>query len=283
MNTGYLLREGWRNIGRRRTQFVLASLVVAACITLLTVFLIITVSLLGLFNTVARHGEVYAFITDAAAVDCTDLISQVAALDGVSEVRLVEKHQALEELKADLGEDADLLNALDENPLPASLRLTLSSHISSTEQLDALEQKLHLLPGITEVWSGREALVRLAQALRTAGFIDVVVLLLTAVCSIFIVFQTVESSIASRRSEIEIMELVGAPPGTVRFPFVLEGGIQGLCGGILAFLAVVLVHLVMRSVVPVPQVSFLPVFVLDALLGLLLGLAGSGIAVGKKR
>lgn len=282
MDLGYLLRESWRGISRRRVQFVLTSLVVAACITLLTLSVIVTIGLWRMLDVIARHGEVYAFVTDAAALDYSCLVSQAAALEGVSEVRFVDKGQALEELRADLGEDSDLLNAVDGNPLPASLRLTLSSQVSSPEQLSTLEQKLRLLPGVTEVWSSKEAIIRLSRALRTAAFIDLAMLLLTVISSIFIIFQAVESAIASRRSEIEIMELVGAAPAAVRLPFVLEGAVQGLLGGVTSFLVLLLAYLILRSSVPAPEIPVSSLLLADACLGLLLGVAGSGIALGRR-
>ncbi len=282
MNTGYLLREGWRCISRRRTQFILASLVIAACIMLMTVFLIITFALSVLLNVIAKRGEIYAFVTDAAAADCISIVSQASMLEGVQEVRFVTKDEAPAELRTDLGDDVDLLNAIDSNPLPASLRLTLGPGLSSFEQLANLEQKLRLLPGVTEVWSSKDAIMQLARAVRTASFVDGVVLLITVVSSIFIVFQAVDSSVSSHRQEIEIMELVGASPLTVRLPFILQGTAQGICGGLIAFLILIVIYIITRSSVPIPEIPMIQTFALDVSLGLTFGFVGSIFALRRR-
>ncbi|MEO0073056.1 MAG: permease-like cell division protein FtsX [candidate division WOR-3 bacterium] len=248
----------------------------------MTVFLIITFALSVLLNVIAKRGEIYAFVTDAAAADCISIVSQASMLEGVQEVRFVTKDEALAELRTDLGDDVDLLNAIDSNPLPASLRLTLGPGLSSFEQLANLEQKLRLLPGVTEVWSSKDAIMQLARAVRTASFVDGVVLLITVVSSIFIVFQAVDSSVSSHRQEIEIMELVGASPLTVRLPFILQGTAQGICGGLIAFLILIVIYIITRSSVPIPEIPMIQTFALDVSLGLTFGFVGSIFALRRR-
>jgi cell division transport system permease protein len=107
-------------------------------------------------------------------------------------------------------------------------------------------------------------------------------ILIIVCCAVaFIVFQTVESSIVSRRHEIEIMELVGASAATVRMPFVLEGTSQGLAGGLAAFVLVFILYRVVVSVIPAPVFPLGAVLAFDVLLGAALGLTGSAIALGR--
>ncbi|MBM3316073.1 FtsX-like permease family protein [candidate division WOR-3 bacterium] len=282
MRLGYLLREAWRGISRRTGGFLLAATVVAVCITLLSVFLVVTVNVMALVRTAGERGEMYAFVTDEAGSAPEDLLARAAALDGVRAVRFVSREEALQELRGDLGPDADLLDALDENPLPASIRLSLAPDATTGDALAGMEQKLRLLPGVVEVWSGKETLAQLSRALRTVTVLDLALLVLVAVSSVFIIFQAIESSISSRRREIEIMELVGATPAAVRFPFLLEGMIQGVAGGAAAFLAVLLLYRIVKAIVPAPGLPLLAVLALDVVLGLLLGLAGALIAVARR-
>ncbi|MEO0080240.1 MAG: permease-like cell division protein FtsX [candidate division WOR-3 bacterium] len=281
MKVSYLLQETKRNIDRRRGPFFLGSAVEAICILLLSIFLAITINLVAIARLASQRAELYAFLSDEAAADPNPLIEQIASLDGVSSVRFVTKEEALNELHSDLGSDAFLLDALEENPLPASIRAALQPTAATPDEVAAIEHKLLLLPGITEVWSGKEIIVQLSRAVRTVMALDVIILVIVALSIVFIVFQTVETSIASRRTEIEIMELVGATKTTVYIPFLLEGTVQGIIGGSTGFLLLFIISRLVATLTPVPFFSILPMAVIDTLLGGLLGLIGSTIALNR--
>jgi cell division transport system permease protein len=282
MNTAYLLRETARNIARHRGGFALAATVIGVCLMLLSLFGVVTVNVMMLVRAASDRGEVYAFIADDVARAPSALLAQAAALEGVRAVRFVSKDEALQELRADLGPDAAMVDALAGNPLPASVRLSISAEATSLEDVEELERKLRLLPGVTEVWSGKDILTSLNRALRTVTILDAVLLLLISVSAIFIVFQTIESSISARRREIEIMEMVGATPAAVRIPFLLEGLAQGLAGGLLAFTVAALLFLVSRAAVPSLNLPVVAVAVSDLAIGLALGLTGAAIAVARR-
>ena len=55
-----------------------------------------------------------------------------------------------------------------------------------------------------------------------------------AVAVMFIVANTIKLSVITRRDEVAVLQLIGATPGFIRAPFLLEGLIQGLLGGGLA-------------------------------------------------
>ncbi|MEO0085751.1 MAG: permease-like cell division protein FtsX [candidate division WOR-3 bacterium] len=281
MKASYLLRETGRTIARSRSAFLLAGAVQTVCLFLLSIFVLITINLSALIGAAGRKAEVYAFLDDAAAADPGPLFERVGALDGITAVRLVSADSALAELRADLGADTLLISALETNPLPPSLRITVAPQSATPEALADLETKLNLIPGITEIWSGRETVAQLNRALRALIITDAIILTIVALSVIFVIFQTVQTSIAARSQEIEIMALVGATRLAVRLPFMLQGALQGLAGGLLAFAATFLLHRIVVSAVPAPFFPTLPLAALDAGLGLCLGLAGSSLALSR--
>ncbi|MEO0069192.1 MAG: permease-like cell division protein FtsX [candidate division WOR-3 bacterium] len=276
---GYLIKETFRTISRSRSEFFLSTAVQGVCLLVLALFGVLTLNVLIVLRTAVQRAQVFAFVTDEVALSPLPLQEKVANIAGVMEVRFVSKEEAFEELRADLGTDTSLLNALGENPLPASLRISLQPSYTTPEQVQALEQKLLLLPGVTEVWSGKELLSQLNRALRTVLLLDVIVLIIVAISVLFIVFQTTENSITSRAQEIEIMELVGASRATVRTPFLLEGTLQGALGGIMAFLLLFVIYRVVVSFIPPPLFPTLLLFGIIFSLGALLGLSGALLAL----
>uniref|UniRef100_A0A7C4CCN9 Cell division protein FtsX n=1 Tax=candidate division WOR-3 bacterium TaxID=2052148 RepID=A0A7C4CCN9_UNCW3 len=281
MKASYLLRETGRTIARSRGSFVLAGAVQTVCLFLLSIFVLLTFNLSALVAAAGRRAELYAFLSEEAATAPGPLLERVAALDGITAVRLVPPDSALSEFRADLGSDTLLLGALEANPLPPSLRVAVAPDAATAEAVADIERKLALMPGVTEVWSGREIIAQLNRALRALIAADALILTIVSLSVIFIVFQTVQTSIAARSQEIEIMSLVGATRSAIRLPFLLQGALQGLAGGIFAFAATLLLHRIVVSAVPAPLFPAPALAALDAGLGLLLGLVGSLLALNR--
>ncbi len=279
MRLSYILQEALRSINRNRGSFILAATVQAICLVLLSVFIILTWNLIRLSETASRRIELYAFVSDQA--DPALLVDRIGSLDGVAQARYVSKDEALIELRADLGPDSSLVSALEDNPLPPSVRIAVRSGFASLSELASLEQKVMLIPGVTEVWSGKEMVERLERITRTVMFLDIGILVIVFCAVLFIAFQTVESSIASRRHEIQIMELVGATGTTVRLPFVIEGTAQGILGGAAAFVLAVVFHRLTTVVIPAAALPVGLVLLADLGLGTLSGIVGALIALNR--
>jgi cell division transport system permease protein len=281
MKPSHIVQEAWRSVSRNRGGFALAATVQGICLILLSLFLVITLGVVQLSEMAGRRIELYVFLDDNASEKTLE--GRIGLIEGVTSTRYVSKDEALQELRSDLGGDVTLTDVLGENPLPASIRVTVSPARASGVELGELERKLALMPGVREIWSGREILQRLNRMTRTILILDFVVLVVVSCAVLFVVFQTVESSIVSRRHEIQIMDLVGADRAAVRLPFILEGTAQGLLGGMAAFAIVFILHRVVAVVVPIPGFPVGALAATNVGLGTLLGLSGSLMALGRIR
>jgi cell division transport system permease protein len=201
----------------------------------------------------------------------------------------ISKDRAMEDLIDGLGAHSGLLEGLKENPLPASFEIIFKD--VNIRQLDPQRMKgeIEKIEGVQEVQYSEEWLDRiegLVYVLKVAGFVIAGFLCLAV---LFITTNTIKLTIYSRRDEVEILKLVGATDWFVKMPFLIEGAIQGLVGGVIALSALFLLFLLfsLDNVhiigLPVLEIGFLPMahltFIL--LLGLILGLIGSFIAVGR--
>ncbi len=279
MSARHILSETGRSISRNRATFALATTVQAICLTLLGIFLLLAVNLGVVVRSAGRNIELHVFLTEDA--DAQSLGDRIRCITGVADTRFVSKEEALAELVAELGEDSSLVTALGSNPLPASIRVSLQPGFSNPALLADIEAKVRLLPGVSEVWSSQEGLVRLNRLLRATVWLGLGILVIVSLAVAFIVFQTVDSSISSRAREIEIMELVGASRSVVRAPFILEGIVQGILAGACAFTAVLLLAWVAATVLPAPVVPVWTLLTANLGLGALLGLAGSLVALDR--
>jgi cell division transport system permease protein len=274
-----ILRESMRGVRRHHSAFLMSVSVQGICLVLFTLFGVITINLFSLLKTARDRVEVYAFITDDASPD--DLATSLKLVAGIHDVRYVSKDEALVELKRDLGESSSIVDALGHNPLPASLRIKLAPGYTAPRNLEEVEHKISIMPGVKEVWSGRELLAKLERIFSTALVLDIALLIVIGLAVVFIIFQSVESVIATRNREIEVMRLVGATDGMIRGPFYWEGILQGAAGGLIAFVLSLVLYQVAITQIPQPIFPVLGVALFNIGLGALLGYLGADVALGR--
>jgi cell division transport system permease protein len=220
-----------------------------------------------------------------------NVAAELARLPGVTTVRRIDPHAAYERLRRNLGGRADLLDGVDANLLPASFEVVLAPGAAETLRAHPALERLRHTDGVDEVellgdWGGR--LRALDRLLAAAGWM--VAALVLCAC-LYIVGSTIRLGVFARREEIEIWTLVGATPGFVKAPFLVEGALQGALGtGLAALLLYGLYRLAAPRVDAVlggwlasgPLGFFTPAeLVLALVAGTLLGLGGSALALGR--
>ncbi len=208
------------------------------------------------------------------------------------EARAVAPGEALQRLGAQLGDLGAALEGLPQNPLDWSLELRVPPPDRSPASLAALASELRGLPSVVGVDYGEQAVARLEGLRRALRWGGLLLLLVVAGVTVVVVSATLQLAIYARREEIEIQKLVGATDGFVKAPFLIEGGLQGLAGAALAGAglwgaerlgAARAAELVAFVVGPagLPPLVSAGVLLQLGLAGLLLGLAGSFVAVGR--
>lgn len=228
--------------------------------------------------------------SEVSTAQATALASTLRSRDDLAEVSVIDPDAALEELRSSSG-FADAIDQLEENPLPVVLALRPTGDIVSPEALEQLRDELAALPEadfarLDTEWIRRfQAIVELAQG----G-----VLLIGAVLALgvlLVIGNTIRLEIENRRSEIEIMELVGATSAFIRRPFLYTGVWYGVLGGVTAWLLVTLALALLQAPVSRLAALYQTQFPLSglgptALLTLIgtsiaLGLLGSWLSVGR--
>jgi len=150
----------------------------------------------------------------------------------VLSVRTVSPEEALEKLRAKLGNQARAVTLLGENPLPWSLEI----QVQRVEHITPLVRDLMVIPSIEEVLYAGKLVERLATISRASSAVSGVILLLTLLISTLVIFNTIRIAIYSRKEEIEVMLLIGATSAYISLPFVFQGMLLGAGGALLAIL-----------------------------------------------
>ena len=150
----------------------------------------------------------------------------------VESIQFITSEQALEKFNNNFPELREILNNLEINPFPSSLEASLSDKtLDSIEILDFI-QKIKSMNGIEDVHFNRdwiEKILSLSRLARAIGLLFGGVLILA---SFFIISNAIKLNVLARKEEIAILRMVGATNMFIRTPFLLEGVVLGLIGGL---------------------------------------------------
>ena len=198
--------------------------------------------------------------SDANPETVSEQWTWIAEQDGVTEVTTFTPTQALDNLSSSLGGDMQWLE--DENPLPHTALVRLEMTGDEPRAAEALRARLTALPGVAEV---RANPLQLEAARTWAAFGRKAVWSLVAFLALvagLTVGNTVRLSLIGRKSEIEILHLVGATEGYIRLPLLVEGAVLGLMGALTAVGLLKLLQLGVNLVTSAPSlgmhVAFMP-------------------------
>lgn len=145
----------------------------------------------------------------------------------LEQVQFISQTQALSQFQtytkedvSDLLQDPEILASI-----PASFQFTLASKSqasSYSEYLSALAAGLQSMAGVSEVSYGQEWIQNFSGFLSVARFLSVFIVLVFCAACLLVISNALRASISARRSEIEILELVGATRKLIRTPFMIE-------------------------------------------------------------
>lgn len=225
--------DALKSLKRNKTITVASVITVAATLFIFGVFLLVAQTINMGVESVESKVEIKVYLVDQiTTAERNNVETILASVEGVREVIYESKEEAFEQFKERLGEDNAILAGFseDRNPLPNSFVVSLLEPEAAMRVEDAMEN----VRGVEDVGNERETVERiigLAKIIRTMGVVIFVILVLV---SLFLISNTIKLTVYARRREIGIMKFVGATDWFIRWPFLIEGMIMGLIGGVIS-------------------------------------------------
>ena len=242
----YALQEALVSMRRGGRSALISIATISIAFLTLGVFLLISSNLRRVADDWAAAAELSVYLDetlDAASREA--LVAELRQNRAVADVEFVSKEEALARFRRDFPELADV--AGDANPFPPALEVRLRSQGGGEDGVASLAAALGSRPGVADVRYDQQWVSRLlgaVAAIRFGGLMIAAVLVLGAA---FTVAAVVRLSLESRRGEVEIMQLVGAPGTFVRGPFVAEGTLLGGLGAMVSVVALWALFLILRA------------------------------------
>jgi cell division transport system permease protein len=275
-----LFREKWINL--------LSSLTVAASLIVSAVAIISIYNFEIYTRALPERFTLVVYLQDK--LEQQDIKKLTRLLEGreyVAGTKYISREEALAELKRSLREVSNVFEGLEDNPLSSSIEVRLKPESVSALSAKNIANEIRKLPGVADI-NYEEKLAETVHLIKTSvENLSLFILAVIIFIVLFVISSTVKILFYRRRNEIEIIKLLGATGGFIRAPFLIEGGVIGLLGGLFAVIGAVgfyylttevfsaFMPILAKMVMPLEVIAFIPV------VGLVMGLAGSLISVGK--
>lgn len=282
MHVGYLLKEGLSGFRRAKLSMVAAVFTICISLLLLSFFSILLINANRVIEGLRDKVELEIFLADYLSKEETGALhAQIAALEGVREVRYVSKEEAAEIFRQEFGEDIN--RVLDFNPLPASFKVFLKDGYKNVAGAENVYRAAKEMKGVEDVIYRKSLLEMLDQRAQTFLWLALGIGVFIAVSAIFLVANTIRLAIYAKRKIIQTMKLIGATRMFIRIPFVLEGLLQGLFGGLLAAAIVFLAFQYLGQFLSIQLTELVSVdqatYGIIVAMGCLLGILGSVLSI----
>jgi cell division transport system permease protein len=255
----FFFREAWRSFLQHRGLSFTAIFSLTAALTLCALFVLLTHNADYALSLIGDRREMMVYLRDdVKEARREELIERMKDLYG--SVTFISKDEAWENFVEQVG-DAELLEAVGENPLPAALRVRLKPELLNFPAMQRAAEQVLEFPEVEDVRYGATWVQRLDQLTTglTRGAIAVGIVVALAI--ILVIYNTIRLSVMARRPQVEIMSRLGATHYFIAAPFVIEAIVQATIGavaalGILYAIKQALVSQVWRVVfIPIPYAA----------------------------
>lgn len=180
--------------------------------------------------------ELTVYLSDSVNESARQQIEQqLKDMNRFSSIIYSSKEAAAREFQKQMGTySAKFLNDPEfGNPLPASFQLKLRDRSAlSFESITNLAEQLSKVSGVEDVSYGQEWLKNYGKLTSAVSYAAFALMALLLAGSLFVISNSIRSSIFQRRDEIEVLELVGATRRMIQIPYITEGALLGLLGAI---------------------------------------------------
>ena len=272
----------------RRAPLLSALSVTTIAFSLFTVglFGLVALNLRQALRGLEERVEIVGFVLRGTPSEAIAVATQdISAFPEVKDVSYVSEEEALQRARNELVEFRDAYRDLQVNPLPASIEVRLKDGFRDAPTVERVAQRLRGFGFIDDVRYGREWVQKLDYLRNITGLVGLVIGLAFAAVAVVIIGVTIRLTILQRAREISIMRLVGATNWFIRGPFLLEGALKGLLGGFLSLVLCYAGYLLFRDKSGGTFAGLLffepQHMVVIVIFGVLLGLAGSLVSVGR--
>jgi cell division transport system permease protein len=242
-------------------------------------FGLVAINIRKALEQVEERVEVRAFLGDSTEIESVAAaMKDIGEFPEVARVEYVSKEQALERARKEMGEFADVFEA---GVLPASIEVYLRSGMRDPTTVKSIADRIRTYHFVDDVRYGEEWVEKLYRLRNIATVAGLALGIAFAGVAVIIIGATIRMTVLARAKEISIMRLVGATDMFIRLPFLIDGLVKGVLGGLLALVFVWVANRVINEYFIQTIFFSREMIFLGVVGGAFMGVLGSLVSVGR--
>ncbi len=229
---GYLIGQGFKSIFTHSFMSFASVTIITACLVIMGSFALLSMNIDATIEVLEEENDVTAFIDESWTEEQARAVEQeLLAIPNITEVVFESRDEAFASFSEDM--NPDLFSDIESDVLRHRYKIT----IGDLTLMEDTKAAIMAVSGIAKV----NAYIEVAQAFiavrNVVSIISMLIVVVLAIVSVFIMSNTIKLASFGRREEIAIMKMVGATNMFIRLPFIIEGLFLGLTGAVIAFFA----------------------------------------------
>ena len=273
------VREALTASRRAPLLSVLGVVTIAFSLFAFGLFGLVAINIREALEQVEERVEVRAFLGDSTEIESVAAaMKDIGEFPEVARVAYVSQEQALERARKEMGEFADVFEA---GVLPASIEVYLKSGMRDPATVKSVADRIRTYHFVDDVRYGEEWVAKLYRLRNIATVAGLALGIAFAAVAIIIIGATIRMTVLARAKEISIMRLVGATDMFIRLPFLIDGLVKGVLGGLLALVFVWVANRVVNEYFIQTIFFDREMIFLGVVGGAFMGVLGSLVSVGR--
>lgn len=283
------IRDSFKSVFRNFSLSMASVVCTTITLILVAISIIITVNVNYVTKTMEKELTIVVYVNrDTIDEDINRIEAEIKKIDAVKDV----VYKSKEEWRLEMKNYSDTLDAtldyLTTNPLLDSFTVT----VKESKDLNPTAHEILKIKGVETADYGEGMVEDIIAVFNVIKTVTIVIVISLIIVTAFLISNTIKLTIFSRRSEIEIMRLVGSSNTAIKLPFVFEGFLLGIIGSLIPIILSVYGYIiayeriggfinfgVLELVKPMPFILYTSVILL--LIGSIVGMIGSARAVRK--
>ena len=280
----FLLSESFRALFRAKLPAAISSITIGIALVIFSLAYFTYVNLLGYSYKFKSKSRIEVFFqSDLNADKARDLFNTILISDGIEQGEFINKEKAAELFKSYFHEDINEI--IGENPLPMGGRYDIAVDYRNSTQMRSMVLDIRRLEGVDVASFPQGVISRVDSIVENILGVSMAMGIAIFIIAVILVSNTIRLIIHARQEAIETMHLLGATNSFIRFPFVVEGIIQGIIGAGFSLLILYLLRslqsYLLEPLVNLPMVEPANLIAYNIIFGLILALIGSYRGISK--
>lgn len=283
------VRDAFRSVVRNFSLSLAAITCITITLILVALSMVITANVNNFTKTLEEELSIVVYLNEDVSAEMeNEIYSNISGLEGVEKATLKTKEEWKKEIQSYSSELDATLSYLEDNPL-------LDSVIVKVKDINSISYVASIIrnyDGVKSALYGEETVDKMIAIFDIVKKATLVVVLALILVTAFLISNTIKLTIFSRKSEIEIMRLVGTSNFVIKQPFIIEGFFLGLIGSVIPIIVTIYGYILfydhfdgylfshlIELIKPMNLVWYISGVL--AILGGIVGMFGSGRAVRK--